>query len=125
MIGRVFAGTPVRGVETERVSRAGTRIPVEVRMSPVHDTSGEVAAVSTVARDITEQRWMAETLDSTLLQLQTALSEAQAAEESSRRFLADAAHQLRTPLPGSVAARSCCCAARERRTGTAAGRHGA
>lgn len=100
MIGRVFDGDPVKGVETERVSRAGTRIPVEVRMSPVNDASGKVVAVSTVARDVTEQRWMAETLDSTLLQLQTALSEAQEAEESSRRFLADAAHQLRTPLAG-------------------------
>jgi PAS domain S-box-containing protein len=100
MIARVFAGEPVRGVETEKVSRGGARIPVEVRMSPVPDASGEVVAVSTVARDVTEQRWMAETLDSTLLQLQTALSEAQTAEESSRRFLADAAHQLRTPLAG-------------------------
>jgi signal transduction histidine kinase len=69
-------------------------------MSPVPGHLGEVVAVSTVARDVTEQRWMAETLDSTLLQLQTALSEAQTAEESSRRFLADAAHQLRTPLAG-------------------------
>jgi PAS domain S-box-containing protein len=99
MIARVFAGDPVRGVETERVSRGGARIPVEVRMSRSRRL-GEVVAVSTVARDVTEQRWMAETLDSTLLQLQTALSEAQTAEESSRRFLADAAHQLRTPLAG-------------------------
>ena len=100
MMRQVFDGDPVRGVETERVSQAGTRIPVEVRMSPVGDASGGVVAVSTVARDVTEQRWMAETLDSTLLQLQNALSEAQDAEKSSRRFLADAAHQLRTPLAG-------------------------
>jgi PAS domain S-box-containing protein len=100
MIGRVIDGAPVRGVETERVSRAGTRIPVEVRLSPVPDASGRIVAVSTVARDVTEQRWMAETLDSTLLQLQAALTEAQEAEASSRRFLADAAHQLRTPLAG-------------------------
>ena len=100
LIKRVFDGDPVGGVETERVSRAGTRIPVEVRMSPVRDALGHVVAVSTVARDVTEQRWMAQTLDEAQLQLQTALSEAQEAEESSRRFLADAAHQLRTPLAG-------------------------
>jgi PAS domain S-box-containing protein len=74
--------------------------PSRWRMSPVPDASGRIVAVSTVARDVTEQRWMAETLDSTLLQLQTALVEAQEAEASSRRFLADAAHQLRTPLAG-------------------------
>lgn len=100
MIERVFAGSPVGGTDTERLSRAGTRIPVEVRMSPVSDASGQVVAVSTMMRDITEQRWMAETLDTTLAQLQGALAEAQEAEQSSRRFLADAAHQLRTPLAG-------------------------
>jgi hypothetical protein len=40
MIARVFAGDPVRGVETERVSRGGARIPVEVRMSPVPTPRG-------------------------------------------------------------------------------------
>lgn len=100
LVEAVLGDAPVRGVETERMTRGGVRVPVTLRMSPVHDSSGEIVAVSTTARDITEQRWMAETLDSTLEQLQEALTEARASEESSRRFLADAAHQLRTPLAG-------------------------
>ncbi len=100
LVTHVLGDVPVRGVETERLTRGGTRVPVTLRMSPVHDTTGKIVAVSTIARDITEQRWMAETLDSTLEQLQEALAEARASEESSRRFLADAAHQLRTPLAG-------------------------
>ena len=100
LVADVLAGRPVRGVETERVSASGETVPVAVRMSPVRDACGEVVAVSCTARDITEQQWMAQTLDSTMAKLQVALDEATAAEASSRRFLADAAHQLRTPLTG-------------------------
>lgn len=87
-------------VESERLTRGGTRVPVALRLSPVHDESGAMVAVSAIARDVTEQRWMAETLDSTLAALQTAADEALASAESTRRFLADAAHQLRTPMAG-------------------------
>ncbi|HUP68184.1 MAG TPA: HAMP domain-containing sensor histidine kinase [Acidimicrobiales bacterium] len=47
-----------------------------------------------------ERRWMATALDSALENLEAALADARAAEARSRRFLADAAHQLRTPLTG-------------------------
>lgn len=100
LIRDVLAGAPVRTTESDHITRGGVRIPVMVRMSPVRDAAGRVVAVSTVSRDMTEQRWMAQTLDSTLSQLQLALAEARTAEENSRRFLADAAHQLRTPLAG-------------------------
>jgi PAS domain S-box-containing protein len=103
LLAEVLAGEPVRGVESERLTRSGEVVPVSLRMSPVRDPSGAVVAVSTTARDTTEQRWMASTLDSALEQLQVAVQEARLSEESSRRFLADAAHQLRTPLAGARA----------------------
>jgi PAS domain S-box-containing protein len=93
-------GEHVPEVETERLSRGGVRVPVALRLSPVQDAEGRVVAISAMARDVTEQRWMAETLDSTLVALQAAADEARASEEATRRFLADAAHQLRTPIAG-------------------------
>jgi len=69
-------------------------------MAPVRDATGRVVAASSIARDITEQRFLADTLDATLLALEEALDEAKASEERTREFLADAAHQLRTPMAG-------------------------
>jgi signal transduction histidine kinase len=76
------------------------RLPVSVAVSPVLSSDGHVVAAASIARDITEQRWMAATLDTTLVSLQEALDHAHDREELTRRFLADAAHQLRTPVAG-------------------------
>ncbi|MCW2613495.1 MAG: domain S-box [Frankiales bacterium] len=97
---RRASGTFVTGLECERLTRGGTRVWVSISTSPVHDEQGRQVMTATVARDITEQRWIAETLDATTTALQAALLEAQTSEERSHRFLADAAHQLRAPLAG-------------------------
>ncbi|MDQ3611761.1 MAG: PAS domain-containing sensor histidine kinase [Actinomycetota bacterium] len=96
----VGRGERVPGHEGERLTRGGTRVPVSVRISPVRDAAGQVVAASSIAQDITEQRWMAETLDASLVALQQAAEEARRSEAATRRFLADAAHQLRTPMAG-------------------------
>ncbi len=100
MMSTLRRGGRVSAVETERVTRGGTRVPVALTLSPVHDVHGRMVATSAIGRDVTEQRWMAETLDATLQQVQTAAEEARESEAASRRFLADAAHQLRTPVAG-------------------------
>ncbi len=87
-------------VETVRRCKNGSLIDVSVTLSPVRDRSGAVVGVSTIARDITEQRWMARTLDETLRALEAALDQARRSDAYSRRFLADAAHQLRSPITG-------------------------
>lgn len=96
----VRQGKPIQHHETVRMTRAGALVDVALTVSPIRNERGEIVGASTIGRDITEQRWMAATLDSTLVALENALDEARASEERTRRFLADAAHQLRTPVAG-------------------------
>ncbi len=100
VLGMVRRGERVPHHETTRATRYGQPIEVSLTVSAIRDASGTVVGVSSIARDITEQRWLASTLDTTLAALETALEEARASEARSRRFLADAAHQLRTPMTG-------------------------
>lgn len=97
---KVRRGQGVPHHETVRLTRHGAPVEVSLTVSPIRDATGAVIGASSIARDITEQRWLASTLDSTLVALEKALEEARASEARSRRFLADAAHQLRTPMAG-------------------------
>jgi len=90
---RACQGEAITDHETLRVRKDGSLVDVALTVSPIHDMRGQVVGVSTVARDISEAMRMK-------VALQTALDEARRAEERSRRFLADAAHQLRNPLAG-------------------------
>ncbi|MGH9268644.1 MAG: PAS domain-containing sensor histidine kinase, partial [Acidimicrobiales bacterium] len=98
-LGEVNDGRAARA-ETRWRTRKGTDLDVALTLSPVHGPAGVISGASAITRDITEERWMAGTLDSTLDALEEALAEARESETRSKRFLADAAHQLRTPIAG-------------------------
>lgn len=86
--------------ETVWVGKRGGFVAVSVTLSAVRDPEGRPAGFSVIARDVTEERRMAAELDATLAALDEAVSEAREAAARGRDFLADAAHQLRTPTAG-------------------------
>jgi len=93
LVAEARQGRHVPGLETVHLRRDGTPLDVSVTVSPVRDLDGSVTGVSLIARDITEQRRAAAALGAELEQ-------ARESEATSHRFLADAAHQLRTPIAG-------------------------
>ena len=97
---RIERGEGVSRYETVRRRKEGTEVEVAVTSSPIFDGWGTVTGASTIARALTEQRRMARVLEDTLTALEQALEEARSSDERSRRFLADAAHQLRSPIAG-------------------------
>ena len=97
---RIRLGERVSRYETVRRRKDGSQVEVALTSSPIFDGWGAVTGASTIARDITEQRRMARVLEDTMTALEQALEEARSSDERSRRFLADAAHQLRSPIAG-------------------------
>lgn len=81
-----------------RRRKDGSLVHVALTIAPLLDASGAIYGACSVARDMTEERRMASQLDSSLEALAAAAEEARASEVRTRRFLDDAAHQLRSPI---------------------------
>ena len=56
LIERIKNGERIRHYETLRLKKDNNLINVSITLSPVFDTSGELVAISTIARDITERK---------------------------------------------------------------------
>ena len=56
LVERIKQGERIRHYETLRLKKDSTLINISITLSPVFDTSGELIAISTIARDITERK---------------------------------------------------------------------
>jgi PAS domain S-box-containing protein len=59
---KVMSGEPIQHHTTERIRKDGTRIAVDISLSPIRDQRGEVIGASSIAHDITAQRRSEEAL---------------------------------------------------------------
>ena len=62
LVKRIKQGEKIHHYETLRLKKDGTKINVSITISPVFDSSRELVAISTIARDITERKKAEEAL---------------------------------------------------------------
>ena len=86
---RLARGEHVPPFETVRLRKDGTRVEVEITLSPIRDGAGRVVGVSAIARDVGERRRL-EAAERVLLAAGTALA-ASLDPEATLRALADLA----------------------------------
>ena len=53
---KIKAGERIEHYETERLTKAGHRVPVSLTISPLKDSAGKIIGASKIARDITERK---------------------------------------------------------------------
>jgi diguanylate cyclase (GGDEF)-like protein/PAS domain S-box-containing protein len=70
---RILSGQPIECLETQRLTKQGSRLDVSVSISPVKDATGRVTGASAIVRDITLRKRSEQQLD-----LQSAALEAAA-----------------------------------------------
>ncbi|MGF1689900.1 ATP-binding protein [Photobacterium kagoshimensis] len=78
-------------VEILNYTKSGESYWVELDISPVTDSAGEIVRFIAVERDITQRRQVEE-------QLEIALKEAKRATRAKSEFLANMSHEIRTPM---------------------------
>jgi len=56
VLARIRAGQPVVHLETNRVQKGGTVVPVSLTISPIRDHAGTVVGASVIARDMSQPK---------------------------------------------------------------------
>lgn len=98
ILSRIRRGLPAERLETIRLKKDGTPIPVSVTVSPIKDPEGDVIGASKLIQDITARVRLERERQQLLAVEQSLRSQAEETGRVKDEFLATVSHELRTPL---------------------------
>ncbi|GAB1269292.1 hypothetical protein NBRC116493_25450 [Aurantivibrio infirmus] len=85
------SGNAIENIETQRKTKQGNILDVSISFSPIKNEKGEITEISSIFRDITEQK-------KSTKELLLAKEAAEQASNSKTQFVANMSHEIRTPL---------------------------
>jgi len=97
-VDRVRRGEGIFRFDTVRVHKDGRLVPVSLTNSPIRNAAGKLLGISSIYRDITEQKALEDRLRRQNVELEEQYRQVQDANRLKSEFLANMSHELRTPL---------------------------